>query len=124
MCVYDKPIFLCMRETEKVKTRLSWIIQNSLIACDIYSVQINLSQKGKYVGSYNLVTERSEWIRPQGQGNGILGLIQGGLPTCPRGGSGESGVRLEEGVYGRVVVSTQGQGPPNHLKKWFLLMSS
>ena len=110
-----------MREAEKVKTRLSCSIQNSLTACDIYSVQTNLSQKGKYIGSYNLVTERSEWIRPQGQGNGILGLIQGGLP---RGGSGESGVLLGEWVYGRVVVSTQGQRPPNHFKKWFLLMSS
>ena len=63
-----------------------YIIQNSLLASDRYSVQTNPSHKGKYIGSHNLITERPGWIKPQGQKTGILGLIQGGLPTCSRAG--------------------------------------
>lgn len=68
LCVYDTHTFLCVRETEK--DYHVYYSENSLIASNRHSIQTNLSQERKRIGSCTLSQRGQGGRGRRGQGMG------------------------------------------------------
>lgn len=70
LCVYDKHTFLCV--SEKEKDYHVYYPENSLIASNRHSIQTNLSQERKHIGSCTSSQRGQGWwvdLRDKGMGH-------------------------------------------------------